>query len=368
MRIVVKFLGHKQVCRSKRNSHRVRMAAAALANSLGNKWHSHTYKSVFGRSPSKRIKNFSAKREKMVQCARRLIPSSYETRGGRYKACQSSNGCSVRGVLPKNDSEYGSNCQTSDLLSTEFEAAKQLYLRKMKPSIDQLKKLPVITAGQADNPKWIYKRMETFSSTRFHSICVCRPATSSARLAKEIVTGKQMYCDWQMNHGVDCEPIAFACFESKKGQVVQRSNDFGLFADKERWWLVTSPDGICDSGLVEVKTITNIQADKTIKEAAQENLVSGFFLRWDPVESRLLLKREHKYYYQIQGELNIVGKETCFLIAFLDVNDFEIVAVQRDTEFWKKCCQNWTTGSKTENWALYGENFSYFRYTTTDRL
>ncbi|KAK2703517.1 hypothetical protein QYM36_018046 [Artemia franciscana] len=93
--------------------------------------------------------------------------------------------------------------QTPDLLPTQFEAAKQLYLRKMKPSIDQLKKLPVITVGQADNPKWISKRMETISSTRFHSICVRRPATSSARLVKEIVTGKQMYYNWQMNHGVD---------------------------------------------------------------------------------------------------------------------------------------------------------------------
>ncbi|KAK2702624.1 hypothetical protein QYM36_018766 [Artemia franciscana] len=123
-----------------------------------------------GRSPSKRIKNFSAKWEKMVQCARRLIPSSYETRGGRYKARQSSNGSSVRGELPKNDSEYGPKGQTPDLLPTEFEAAKQLYLRKMEPSIDQLKKLPVITPGQADNPKWISKRMETISSTRFHPI------------------------------------------------------------------------------------------------------------------------------------------------------------------------------------------------------
>ncbi|KAK2702625.1 hypothetical protein QYM36_018767 [Artemia franciscana] len=136
-----------------------------------------------------------------------------------------------------------------------------------------------------------------------------------------------MYCNWRMNHGVDCEPIAITCLESKKGQVIQRSNDFGLFADKEIWWLVTSPDGICDSGFVEVKTITNIQADKTIKEAAQENLVSSFLLRWDPVESRLLLNREHKYFYQMQGQVNIVDKETCFLFTFVDENDFEIVEV-----------------------------------------
>ena len=111
----------------------------------------------------------------MAQCARRLIPSSYERRGGRYKARQSSNGSSVRGKLPKNDSEYRPNCQTPDVLPTEFEAAKQLYLRKMKPSIDQLKKLPIITAGQTDNPKWISKRMETISSTRFRSVFVGLP-------------------------------------------------------------------------------------------------------------------------------------------------------------------------------------------------
>ncbi|KAK2716452.1 hypothetical protein QYM36_006805 [Artemia franciscana] len=260
----------------------------------------------------------------MVQCARRLIPSSYERRGGRYKARQSSNGSSVRGELPKNDSEYGPNCQTPDLLPTEFEAAKQLYLRKMKPSIDQLKKLPVITAGQADNPKWISKRMQTISSTRFHSICFRRPATSSARLVKEIVTGKQMYRNWQMNHGVDCEPLQSRVLKVKRAK---------LFKDRMILaFLLIKKDG----GL-------NGISDKTIKEAAQRNLVSGFFLRWDPVESRLLLKREHKYYYQIQGQLNIVDKETCFLIAFVEENDFEIVEVQRDTEFWKKMLPSWTT-------------------------
>jgi hypothetical protein len=155
-------------------------------------------------------------------------------------------------------------------------------------------------------------------------------------LVKEIVTGKQIHYNWQMTHRIQCEPIAITCFERKKGEIVQRSDDFGLFADKGRWWLVASPDGICDSGLVEVKTITNIPKEKTTKEAVQEHLVNSFFLRWDPVENRIVLKRDHKYNYQIQGLLNILDRETCFLIAFVDESDFEIVEIQRDTEFWKK--------------------------------
>ena len=141
----------------------------------------------------------------------------------------------------------------------------------MTPTIEQLKKLPGIKASQADNPKWISKRMETISSTRFYSICVRRTATSSATLVKEIVTGKQIHYNWQLTHGIQYEPIAITCFVRKKAEILQRSDDFGLFADKERWWLVASPDGICDSGLVEVKTITNIYEEKTIKEAVREH-------------------------------------------------------------------------------------------------
>jgi hypothetical protein len=336
MRVAVKFLGHKQVCRSKRNSHAVRITAAALATSHGSGWHSRSLKSIFTHSPTKRVKKFSMKREKLTRCARRLIPLSFENRGGRYKARLASNGSSVQGLLPKFDSEYGQNCQKPDLPSSDFKAAKEAYLAKMTPTKYQLQQLPSITAGQSDNPKWVSKRMESISSTRFYSICVRRPTTSTAKLVEEIVTGKQIHCTWQMKRGIHSETVAIKCFEEKMDIIVQRSDCFGLFADQDRWWLVTSPDGICDAGIVEVKTVTTIPEGKTIKEAVQLNLLKGFFLRWDTEKGCLILKREHKYFYQIQGQLNILDKENCFLVVFVDQDDFEIISVKRDICFWKQ--------------------------------
>ena len=62
-----------------------------------------------------------------------------------------------------------------------------------------------------------------------------QPAPSSVRFVKEIVTGKEIHCNRQMTQGIQCEPIAIMCFERKKGKIVQKSEDFGLFADKERY-------------------------------------------------------------------------------------------------------------------------------------
>jgi len=64
--------------------------------------------------------------------------------------------------------------------------------------------------------------------------------------------------------------------------------------------------------------------------------VKSFFLRWDSVEKCIVIKRYHKYNYQIQMQLNILAQETCFLMAFLDKSDYKIFNIQHDTEFWKK--------------------------------
>ena len=48
-----------------------------------------------------------------------------------------------------------------------------------------------------------------------------------------------------------------------------------------------------------------------------------------------MLKRDHKYKYQIQGQLNILDRENFFLIAFVDESNFEIVEIQRGTELWE---------------------------------
>lgn len=46
------------------------------------------------------------------------------------------------------------------------------------------------------------------------------------------------------------------------------------------------------------------------------------------------LKKNHNYYFQIQGQLNICRREYCDFILYCD-NDFHVETIKRDENIWK---------------------------------
>ncbi|KAL6418882.1 hypothetical protein ACFW04_011717 [Cataglyphis niger] len=80
----------------------------------------------------------------------------------------------------------------------------------------------------------------------------------------------------------------------------------GLFIDTENPCLGASPDGLIDdNGLVEIKcplSTENLTAEKAIKTLLS---LKGIFEKRNPHK----MNRKHRYYYQIQGQLNITQRE-----------------------------------------------------------
>jgi len=105
----------------------------------------------------------------------------------------------------------------------------------------------------------------------------------------------------------------------------------GLFIDYENPCLGATPDGLIDeNGLVEIKCPQ--LAEHLTAEEAIEKLPSwkGVFDKKNPDK----INRKHRYFYQIQGQLNITRRQYC-IFAIWTPKSMKIVHVDVDDAFWK---------------------------------
>jgi len=105
----------------------------------------------------------------------------------------------------------------------------------------------------------------------------------------------------------------------------------GLFIDSENPYLGAFPDGLIDEdGLVEIKCLLSAE-DLTAEEAIKTlPRLRAIFDR----NNKNKLNRNHKYFYQIQGQLNITKRDYCIFVLWTP-KSLKTVYVHRDKEFWQ---------------------------------
>ena len=101
----------------------------------------------------------------------------------------------------------------------------------------------------------------------------------------------------------------------------------GLFIDEELSYLAASPDGIVgqDGGaLLEIKS-PYTQRDNKISDAY-------LFPYLELKDGGLKLKRNHDFYFQIQGQLHICRKKVCYFVVYTFI-DIHIEKIEADSQF-----------------------------------
>ena len=132
--------------------------------------------------------------------------------------------------------------------------------------------------------------------------------------------------------GVDHEGAAHQQYElqHKSHQVVHS----GLWIDTERGWLASSPDGLIYNqnelvGILEIKCPYSAR-DMTPVQAAEK--LPLFFCK--VVNGNLSLKRNHNYYFQVQGQLAITHAKWCDFCVYTP-HGFSVERITFDESFWK---------------------------------
>lgn len=95
-----------------------------------------------------------------------------------------------------------------------------------------------------------------------------------------------------------------------------------------------SPDGLIENnGIVEVKCPSSAEK-MTPHEAACKGKAP--YLKYDKKQSQIIgINKKHVYYYQVQGQLHVTGREYCLFAVWTPLG-LHIETVFRDDQFWKQ--------------------------------
>lgn len=132
-----------------------------------------------------------------------------------------------------------------------------------------------------------------------------------------------------LEFGRQNEKVAIQEFENQYHKTVRPC---GLFIDGENPFLGASPDGLVDDDkIIEVKCTPSI-GQTSLKEVAL-NKKKQFCLELTET-GQLQLKKNHKYYWQIQGQLNITKRSICIFLLYSMGNNLYVQNINRDEYLW----------------------------------
>ncbi|KAK5644984.1 hypothetical protein RI129_006284 [Pyrocoelia pectoralis] len=164
----------------------------------------------------------------------------------------------------------------------------------------------------------------------FGTVIKKKSYTPCHNIVKTCLIKNQVYSE-AINYGHAKEHVAIQRFENKCNLKVEKS---GLWVDLRFGFLGASPDGIIigGDGILEVKCIYSARNLDTMEDVLKLKTIC-----LEKKDSTLRLKRNHSYYYQIQGQLNITKKNICYFVVYInDKIDLFVEKITKDSNFWEE--------------------------------
>ena len=162
------------------------------------------------------------------------------------------------------------------------------------------------------------------TASRFGEICCAGEGRDKNLLCKSLLENTPLSTP-AIVHGKTWEKCAIQQFEKKEKMSVQQC---GFFVSKEFPFLGASPDGLIgDQGLLEVK------CPYTGRDGKIEPGKNFLFLQKEG--NCVVLKKNHKYYYQVIGQLAITGRKFCYFAVYTHA-DFFVQKVPYDADFFEQ--------------------------------
>ena len=176
------------------------------------------------------------------------------------------------------------------------------------------------TRDQAQSALWHKERATRITASKFGDGCKKIAATAKfpdsdidCSFLKTIYKAST-FQSVATNYGIKNEIMRLHEYMTVSGNHVHKC---GLVVNPSIPFLGASPDGlVCENGvagLVEVKCPYSCK-DLSVVEAT--NTLSKFFLELSPVTGKFMLKKDHNYYHQVQGQLLITGLSFCDFVTY----------------------------------------------------
>ncbi|XP_023338397.1 uncharacterized protein LOC111709047 [Eurytemora carolleeae] len=207
-------------------------------------------------------------------------------------------------------------------------------LRKLQISRTRQAVIERATRGQGRNPEWRKERKERLTASNFGRVIKMRMTTSCQNTVLSILYPDKLDNLQAIKYGRMNEAEAISELNSILEQEgLGEVEECGIFVDIWKGFLAASPDGLVGKdGLVEVKCPIRC-SEISVLELAR---IDSTFCLKEVEEGRLELKRNHNYYYQIQGQLHIAERSVCYFLVW-SPHGSHMETIEYDQEFWEEC-------------------------------
>lgn len=173
-------------------------------------------------------------------------------------------------------------------------------------TIGELRKIEVCKGQRT--AEWKLKRRHMVTASESATVLGQNPYETANSLLKKKLGLTTFHGNKFTQHGQTMESAAIERYETETGHTVE---SFGLLVSPNEPWLGGSPDGITRCGrLIEVKC---------------------------PVTRPIVLGEVPRHYMaQMQQLLHITGLQVCDFVEMKGPEEFQIVEVKRDSDWWRE--------------------------------
>ena len=182
-----------------------------------------------------------------------------------------------------------------------------------------------LTRGQRTNSNWFLYRRGRITASNFGAVLAAEKRGSYPDSLHKTLVGS--YClegvkaiQW----GIDNENEAVTAYQQISP--LEKIAECGFYIN-ESGMLGASPDRLCgENGILEVKCPFKHRNNTIVEAIACDK---KFYLYMSHSDQSILLKTDHTYYDQIQGQLYVTGRAFCMFVVYTIK---ECVAVKIDKD------------------------------------
>lgn len=220
----------------------------------------------------------------------------------------------------------------TQLKGIELSFDEVVFFQDVMVNIDDVFQIEKMTINQHKSDLWHKHRRVRLTASNFHRII--KRKDNFQELSKAIMNPPDLSRIPAIKYGLQRE-------DSVKDLIRKRFKDYtfrnvGLVINPKYPYLGASPDGLLhntnETVLVEIKCIYDTEK-LSLNELCDKR--SNFCLK--RVNNELVLKKEHNYYTQIQGQLAVCGLHSSYFCLSDGSEILHIEKIEFCPEFWENC-------------------------------
>ncbi|CAH1170962.1 unnamed protein product [Phaedon cochleariae] len=219
----------------------------------------------------------------------------------KWVACDNCDGW-IHQICDSSNHSYSGNFYCK-LCSNNLKSSCEAALCKLDEEKIQRDSIERKTRGQRESAMWFAERRKRITASNFGTICKARSHKSKLNIAKSLTSSKH-FVNEAMKHGIDSEKLALDAFINQTGYKYEKC---GLVIHENYSFLAGSPDGLLNGdGIIEIK------CPYKVRECDRNETLRNL----DDIDNNGKLKVTSKYYYQIQGLLEVTNRSWCEFVVY----------------------------------------------------